>query len=377
MTAAPEHSLLPPDLPARALLIAPTVERAAVLGIAFDDVAIAVPDELAEILATSGPDAPCVAITGVPTRGNRLAAVIESVLASAPTDVQVLLDVREPAGTDLAENGAPALRGLMPVDRIELWGVPCLRLRRAADTNSVPDLEPWREALRDRPQNAPDPSEAARRQSAEVQVGPLRDRVAELEREVEKLRENLSATRAQLGGARAAEREARKAVARLQQSKLAKAALWAESAIRRGTGGSSPIGRMLRALGVALIGGGILAVAAVVTGNLTDSGYVGAALTAALGLLAVQLVYLWQSQTRMARRIERSAKRIVDGVTTDETTLRRHGRLEDTLSAQQARLKEIEHDLAIIAASTVDVAQSVARLHSEGFDPEGPTAGVG
>ena len=337
---------------------------------AFDDIAIAVPDELSEVLATTGPDAPCVAITGVPTRGRRLATVIESVLAAAPQDVQVLIDVREPAGADLAENGAQALRGLAPVDRIELWGVPCLRLRRATDPRAVPNLEPWREALRERPHSVLDTSEAARRQSAEVQVGPLRDRVAELESEVEKLRENLAATRTQLGGARAAEREARNAVARLQNSKLAKAALWAEAAIRRGTGGSSPMGRMLRALGVALIGGGILAAAAVVMGELTNTGYVGAAVTAALGLLAVQLVYFWQSQTRMARRLDRSAKRIVDGVTTDEATVRRHTRLEDTLAAQQARLKEIEHDLAIIAASTVDVAQSVARLHTDAFDTD-------
>ena len=333
---------------------------------AFDEVTIVVPDELAAVLAVTGPDAPCVAITGVPTRGDRLAGVIRQVLAAAPEGVQVLIDVRDPGGSDLAENGTAALRGLVPVDRVDLWGVPCLRLRRGAQPDVAPNLEPWREALRDRPPTPFDPSEAAHRQSAEVQVGPLRDRVAELEREVEKLRENLSSTRSQLGGAKAAERLARDAVARLQTSKLAKTVLWAESVIRRGTGGATPLGRMLRTLSVALIGGGILAAAAVVMGELTDTGYVGAAVTAALGLLAVQLVYLWQSQTRMARRIERASKRIVEGVTTDEATSRRHTRLEETLAAQQARLKEIEHDLAIIAASTVDVAQSVARLHTDG-----------
>ncbi len=333
---------------------------------AFDEVTIVIPEELADVLAVTDPDAPCVAITGVPTRGDRLAGVIRQVLAAAPEGVQVLIDVRDPGGADLAENGTAALRGLVPVDRVDLWGVPCLRLRRGAHPDRAPNLESWREALWDRPPTPFDPSEAARRQSAEVQVGPLRDRVAELEREVEKLRENLSTTRHQLGGARAAERLARDAVARLQTSKLAKTVLWAESVIRRGTGGATPLGRMLRTLGVALIGGGILAAGAVVMGELTDTGYIGAAVTAALGLLAVQLVYLWQSQTRMSRRIDRSAKRMVEGVTTDENTLRRHARLEDTLAAQQARLKEIEHDLAIIAASTVDVAQSVARLHTDG-----------
>jgi hypothetical protein len=333
---------------------------------AFDESTIVIPDELAEVLATSGPDSPCVAITGVPTRGNRLAGVIRQVLAASPEAVQILIDVRDPGGNDLAENGAAALRGLEPVDRVDLWGVPCLRLRRASHPELEPDLEPWRETLQNRSQTPFDTSEAARRQSAEVQVGPLRDRVAELEREVEKLRENLSTTRTQLGGAKAAERAARDAVARLQTSKLAKTVLWAESVIRRGTGGATPLGRMVRALGVALIGGGILAAAAVVIGELTDTGYVGGAVSAALMLLAVQLVYLWQSQTRMARRMERSSKRIVEGVTTDETSLRRHARLEETLAAQQARLKEIEHDLAIIAASTVDVAQSVARLHTDG-----------
>lgn len=348
------------------------------LGMAFDDATIAVTDELAEVLATAGPDAPCVAITGVPTRGDRLGTVIESVLAAAPESVQILLDVREPAGTDIAENGAQALRGLVPVDRVELWGVPCLRLRRGADPAAVPDLQPWRALLRERThttlETSLDPMAAARRQSAEVQVGPLRDRVAELEREVEKLRENLSTTRSQLGGARASERAAKAALARLQNSKLARGALWAESVIRRGTGGSTPMGRVLRAFGVAVVGGGILAGAAVLVAEATDTGYVGCAVTAALGLLAVQLVYLWSSQTRLARRIDRSAKRIQDGVTTDENTLRRHARLEETLAAQQARLKEIEHDLAIIAASTVDVAQSVARLHTDGLEPNGTTA---
>lgn len=367
MTAASDQSLhTPSGLPSRALLVAPTVERAATLGMAFDETTIVIPDELADVLATSGPDSPCVAITGVPTRGDRLAQVIRQVLGAAPEDVQILIDVREPGGSDLAENGARALRGLVPVDRVDLWGVPCLRLRRAAHPEQEPDLNPWREALQDRPQVPLDASEAARRQSAEVQVGPLRDRVAELEGEVEKLRESLSTTRSQLGLAKAAERAARDAIARLQTSKLAKSVLWAESVIRRGTGGATPLGRMLRTLGVALLGGGILASASVVMGELTNTGYVGAAVTAALGLLAVQLVYLWQSQTRMARRLERSAKRIQDGVTTDEATLRRHARLEETLAAQQARLKEIEHDLAIIAASTVDVAQSVARLHTDG-----------
>ena len=171
------------------------------LGMAFDETTIAVPDELADVLATTGGDTPCVAITGVPTRGNRLADVLRQVLAVTPQSVQVLLDVRDPAGPDLAENGALALRGLEPVDRIDLWGVPCLRLRRAATPDALPDLEPWRAALRDRPRDALDASQAARRQSAEVQVGPLRDRVAELEREVEKLRENLATTRNQLGGA--------------------------------------------------------------------------------------------------------------------------------------------------------------------------------
>jgi cell division protein FtsB len=344
---------------------------------AFDHTTIAVLEELADVLATTGVDVPCVAITGIPTRGNRLAGVLAQVLAALPSSVQVLIDVREPAGSDLAENGAAALRGLIPLDRVDLWGVPCLRLRRGPDPEAVPDLGPWRVTLRDRPPTPQDPSEAARRQSAEVQVGPLRDRVSELEREVEKLRENLSNTKSALGGARAAERAAKDAIARLQNSKLAKAALWAESAIRRGTGASSPVGRLLRALGVALIGGGLLGAVAVVIGELTDTGYVGGAVTAVLGLLAMQMAYLWQSQTRMRRSIDRTVKRIQEGVTTDEATLRRHAQLQETLIAQQARLKEIEHDLAIIAASTVDVAQSVARLHADTFDPgaEGTTLG--
>ncbi|HUR73699.1 MAG TPA: hypothetical protein VMZ00_05445 [Sporichthya sp.] len=369
MSAASDSLRTPQDLPSRALLIAPTVERAAMLGMAFDQTTIATLDELPDVLATSAVDAPCVAITGIPTRGDRLAGVLRQVLVTLPAAVEVLLDVREPAGTDLAENGAVALRGLVPVDQVDLWGVPCLRLRRGPDPAALPDLGPWRAALRDRAPRPQDPSEGARRQSAEVQVGPLRDRVAELEREVEKLRGSLRSTRTALGGARAAERAAREAVARLQDSKLARAALWAESAIRRGTGGSSPMGRVLRALGVALVGGALLGAAAVLIGELTHTGYVGGAVTAALGLLAVQLAYVWQSQTRIRRSIDRSVKRVQDAVTTDEATLRRHARLEDTLTAQQARLKEIEHDLAIIAASTVDVAQSVARLHADSFDP--------
>jgi hypothetical protein len=351
------------------LLIAPTVERAAMLGMAFDDAAIAVLDELDEVLITRGPETRCVAITGVPTRGRRLATVIESVLTAAPADVQILIDVREPGGTDLAESGAPALRGLVPSDRVELWGIPCLRLRRGPDPEATPDLHAWRALLRDRTPSPRDASEEARRQSAEIQVGPLRERIAELESEIQKLRENLSTTRTRLGKAKAAERAAKDAFGRLQDSKLARAALWVESAMKRRTGGRSPVMRVLRALAAAVVGGAILAGAAILIGEATDTGYVGGAVTAALGLLAVQLAYLWQSQIRLGRRIDRAAKRVQDGVTTDEATLRRHTRLEETLATQQVRLKEIEHDLAIIAASTVDVAQSVARLHAEGYEP--------
>lgn len=330
-------------LPGSALLIAPTIERAAVLGVAFDHAVAATPDELSGVLATAGPNLPCVAISGVPTRGGRLAEVLRQVQASSPRDVQILIDLRDPAGNDLFLHGAQALRGLVPVDRIEVWGIPCLRLRRAPERSFTPDLQSWRAALLDGaasqgiggPNHRPGPEDEAR---------SLRERVVELEQELAGLRQRTEVPRAE---SRAAPSD------RTQPAGTS-------SRIRRLLpGGQFRARRLVQLLAVMGIGTAVLVIAAIALADATDSGYVGGAVTIAVGLICSQFGYVWRGQARLVTRIERLARR------NDDSGTARYAAIERMLITQQTRLKEIEHDLAIMAASTVDIAHSVANQRTQ------------
>lgn len=331
------------------------------MGMAFDDIQIATLDELGMVLATIGPDIECVAVSGVPTRGGRLGEVLRQVLAVCPASVQVLLDLRGPAGPDLVAAGAPALRGFQPVDCVQLWEVPCLLLVRSTAPEAVPDLAPWRTQLLER--RGDETNGDVEHLAAQVQVGPLRDRIVELEREVAVLKDSLSSARTRLGATQKTEREARAAVARLHASRMARAVLWAAGAVRLVPGrAASTRARRLALFG--LIGATVLVGVAIGVAAATGTGYVGGVLTVVVALVGAQLAYSWRVQGRLATRMDRTARRIQDGVTSDAGAARRHAKVERDLASQQSRLKEIEHDLAIIAASTVDIAQAVTSLRA-------------
>ena len=172
-------------LPERALIVGVDVERSAVLGMAFDEMHLTGLDDYPEHLAAGSPW-PCVVISGVPTRAGRLASVVSAALASQGP-IEILIDIREPYGADVLSHGAAALTGLHSAGVVDLWGVPCLRLGRAADPDSVPDLSSGAGSLDMRP--AP----PADRATVPVEVHTAaatryENRIAELQTKIEQLR---------------------------------------------------------------------------------------------------------------------------------------------------------------------------------------------
>jgi hypothetical protein len=127
------------DFPPTAVVIAPTAEAGATLAVAFDDVRVITLDEL-DALPSALAEGRCAALTGVPTRGGRLATVMAVLRSRGPADLSVLVDLRGPVVADLRRDGAPAMAGFTPVDVIEVYGVPCLRLLPAPDADALPDL---------------------------------------------------------------------------------------------------------------------------------------------------------------------------------------------------------------------------------------------
>jgi hypothetical protein len=109
------------------------------LAVAFDDVVMITLDNL-DALPRALAERRCAALTGVPTRGGRLATVMSALRTRGPADLQVMVDLRGPAIGDLRRDGAPAMVGFAPVDRVELYGVPCLRLIPDGDPDALPDL---------------------------------------------------------------------------------------------------------------------------------------------------------------------------------------------------------------------------------------------
>jgi hypothetical protein len=127
------------EIPPTAVVIAPTAEAAANLAVAFDDVRVITLDEL-DALPAALTEGRAAALTGVPTRGGRLATVMAVLRTRGPADLQVMVDLRGPAVSDLRRDGAPAMAGFAPVDLVEVYGVPCLRLVPVADLDALPDL---------------------------------------------------------------------------------------------------------------------------------------------------------------------------------------------------------------------------------------------
>lgn len=316
------------------MLVAPTVERAAVLGTAFDEVVAATLGELGAVLATDGHDIPCVAITGVPTRGGRLASVISAVLDACAPDVQLILDLGGPVGADLSGGGSEALRGLALVDRLDLAGVPCLRFQPAKDRDSVPDLAPVRAGLGGA-------LDASTRLAVEVRalLGPgenarLLARIAELETALAAA--TTSPGRAGAGAAASTRGPAAGVLNRLRAHDA------------------------LLALGLVLV-----AAVAVVTAMITSGGGQDAALTALLGLGLVHLAYAW----RCDRRARLTNLRLVEQVRESLAQARRDSAAareqERTAAELAARVARMEQNLAIVTAATVDTAHAVAKLRGQ------------
>jgi cell division septum initiation protein DivIVA len=326
-----------PVLPTRALLVAPTVERAASLGTAFDDVLAATPAEVPDVLVTQGHDLFCVVISGVPTRGGRLASVIEPVLESCPAETQVLLDVSHPVGADLRDNGAEALRGLALVDCHTLAGVPCLRFRPAADRDAIPDLHLVAELL----DESPDP-----RARPLTESDRLTARIVDLERELAAATAATAAATASLEAAQAERDSVSRTLERLRAHPLKLSLLALLS--RRG------LARVVTvALGLVVVGS-----LCVVVGTTTDSGYSGDVLTALLGLVCIQMAQVWVYDRRgrgLARRFGNHAK----------DAERRSAATEKRLVEMANALAGLERNVAVLGASSVDTAAALAELRHQ------------
>jgi hypothetical protein len=306
-----------PDLPSSALLIAPTIERAATLGTGFDEAIAVTLSELSATLGTDGPDVRCVAVTGVPTRARRLATVLAQLLVACPADLQVLL---VPAAEDVTDRSAlsAALTGLAFVDAVELSGETCLRFVRASDPRHVPDLTP-----------------------EQVSFGPLAfDSEADLAARVAVLEAELAES---------------------------KSALASTPARARGpeTKRNPMVAGVVRRLRRGLV---VVAVAAVLSGTLAASllssiSFLEATASGVLGVVVVHLVYAW----RCDRRTRAVLGRLSALVRADSDEAR--GREQDL----SARLSALEKNVAIVAASSLDTAHAVAKLrewlHGEESDP--------
>lgn len=341
-----------PALPSRALLVAPTVEGAAVLGTAFEEALAAPLDEVAALLATEGHDLPCVAVTGIPTRGGRLAAVLGHVLDACPDTVQVVIAVTGPSRADLADGGADALRGLVPIDLVQLSGVPCLRLRRAPDRDDLPQLgELLSELEADDDPQARLAAEAAEALLARAGDPALREQLAELQQELQTQAAELAAVREEQASAQAHLQRLR---AR-PWGRIALAAARPESADREGRS----LDALRRRGGLIAVGVLLVAAVAVTVALLTDAGYVGAMVTAALGLALVQMAYTRRAHQRLCARLERTAAATREVLDALDARARDAERRQVELTAQIARL---QRNVAIMTASSVDTAQSVAKV---------------
>lgn len=301
-------------LPKRALLVAPTVERAATLGTAFDDAIAVTLDDFSELLVTEGDETSCVAISGVPVRGRRLAAVTEAILAACPPHVHVVLDVSGPAAQALAEDDGESLRGLALVDRIDLESVPCLHLVRDGDPLARPGVAA---ALALRPPEAGTPSEPA-------------GEAAALRAEVKRLRAELDAFPA-----------AREGTTDAGVPNLPVPNPWQR--LRRSG--------LLVPLMALTIAAAVLCLAALQSVTFIEAG------VAALVVLGpLHLVIGWRAAARTRQTLARLGGSVATSAAADKDLAR-------AIADVAGRLARIERALAVATASTVDTAQSVVGLH--------------
>ncbi len=295
-----------PSLPGRALVIAPTIERAAAFATGFDDVIAATPDELSDVLATECHDLAVVGIAGFPARGGQLAGIVRHVLDGCPGNVQIVLDVAGSLQTQLSDN-SDALRGLTVTEGLTIAGVPCLRFERAPLRESVPDVS----AL-----------------LAEVDVPAVpAATMLELRAEIAHLRTALTSAQEQL---------------RAHETAGAPSPPAGNGLLSRG-------GRMLLACA-----GAIVVVAALVLG-VTDASYVEVVLSAVGALVLLQLVYGW-------RGVERGRTNIAK-VGQDLFTVRQQiVELQKVIGGLNSRLQQMENNLAVATATSADTAHAVATV---------------
>ncbi|HZE67767.1 MAG TPA: hypothetical protein VE081_14115 [Sporichthyaceae bacterium] len=287
------------EFPDSAVVVAPTAEAGAGLAVAFDDVVVITLDDLGELPAalTKGR---CAAVTGVSTRGGRLATVMASLRTRGPADLQVLVDLRGPAMVDLRRDGAPAMVGFAPVDRIDVYGIPCLRLVPDADAQALPDLH---EVLAvDVPASGPDA--ATLREAL--------DRAERAEARLRDLAEQLGTT--ELSGAHA------------------------HGEIPAVLGGHR------------LVAAGLVAAGSAAALALTSRDRRVAVLTSGVG--AVSVLQLWYAR--------RTKRRLLDALAHASEPM--SAATEELVAKVLAQQTEIHRNLAIVAAAVQDTAAAVAGL---------------
>jgi hypothetical protein len=293
------------EFPDAAVVVAPTAEAGAVLAVAFDDVAMITLDNL-DALPAALANCGCAVLTGVPTRGGRLATVMSTLRSRGQMDLQVMVDLRGPAIIDLRRDGAPAMVGFAPVDRVDVYGISCLRLVPDADPDALPDLH---DVL------AADVSAAA--PSATLRVAL--DRAERAEARIRELAEQVAAMQPPTAG---------------------------------GIGDhfppADPGGRP-----VALAAAGLLAAGGAAAVVFTGRDRRGALLTTGVGALSVvQLWYARRTQRRLMHAVIHAGQ-VPEGAS------------EELLAKILAQQTEIHRNLAIVTAAVQDTAAAVAALAGE------------
>jgi hypothetical protein len=293
------------EIPPTAVVIAPTAEAGANLAIAFDDVRVITLEEL-DTLPGALAEGRAAALTGVPTRGGRLATVMAVLRTRGPADLQVLVDLRGPAVSDLRRDGAPAMAGFAPVDLVEVYGVPCLRLAPVPDPDVLPDLHDVLPAV------APAP--------AGVDAQALRAALDRAERAEQRVRE------------------------------------LAEQVAAGALAGSAPPDQpaaLTDARRLPLLGAGLLAAGSGAALVLTSRDRRGATLTVGVGALSLaQLWYARRTKRRLLHALSEAGPPGAAGALPSEELLTR-------VLAQQT---EIHRNLAIVTAAVQDTAAAVAAL---------------
>jgi hypothetical protein len=292
------------EFPDSAVVVAPTAEAGAGLAVAFDDVVVITLDDLGELPATLTKGR-CAAVTGVSTRGGRLATVMAALRTRGPADLQVLVDLRGPAVVDLRRDGAPAMVGFAPVDRIDVYGIPCLRLMPDADAEALPDLH---EVLAvDVPASGPD--------AATLRVAL--DRAERAEQRLRDLAEQLGAT--ELPGAHA----------------------------------RAEISAVLGGHRLPVVAAGLVAAGSAAALALTSRDRRAAVLTSGVG--AVSVLQLWYAR--------RTKRRLLDALAHASEPM--SAATEELVAKVLAQQTEIHRNLAIVTAAVQDTAAAVAALASD------------